>query len=347
MKICKAKFVLVIAVSAMSVVFSLSCSPVQAQKTDPLSSWAEGPTKAKIIQFVEDVTNEDGPHYVRSEERIAVFDNDGTLWVEYPMYTQVFFIFDRVKKLAPYNPEWKTKQPFKALLEGDMKTVGASGEKGILEMAIATHSGMTADEFKKTVSDWLATHKQSKFKRLYVESVYQPQLELLEYLRANGFKTFIVSGGGIQFMRAMSEQAYGIPPEQVVGSSVVAEFQIKNGKPVLVRMPKIDFVNDKEGKPVGIYEHIGQRPILAFGNSDSDMQMIEYTTAGEGRRLGLFVHHTDAEREYAYDRESHVGTLDKALDQADTNGWIIVDMKNDWKEIFPDKNKGDLYESKI
>jgi phosphoserine phosphatase len=253
------------------------------------------------------------------------------------MYTQVLFAFDRVKALAPQHPEWKTTQPFKALLEGDMKTVGASGMKGLMEIIMATHSGMTAAEFEKEVTSWLATHKQSKFKRLYTECIYQPQLELMTYLRANGFKTFICSGGGIAFMRTFSEKAYGIPPEQVVGSSVVAEFQVKDGKPVLVRQPKLNFLNDKAGKPVGIYEHIGRRPILAFGNSDSDMQMIEYTMAGEGRRLGLFVHHTDADREYAYDRKSHVGTLDKALDQADANGWIIVDMKKDWKQIFPPK----------
>jgi hypothetical protein len=251
------------------------------------------------------------------------------------MYTQALFAFDRVKKLAPQHPEWKTRQPFKGVLEGDMKAVGASGMKGLMEIVMATHSGMSAAEFEQEVSTWLATTKQSKFDRLYTELVYQPQLELLAYLRANGFKTFIVSGGGIAFMRPISEKTYGIPPEQVVGSSVVAEFQIKDGKPALVRMPKIDFINDKAGKPVGIYEHIGRRPILAFGNSDSDMQMIEYTKAGDGQRLGLFVHHTDADREYAYDRKSHVGTLDKALDHANANGWIIVDMKKDWKEVFP------------
>jgi phosphoglycolate phosphatase-like HAD superfamily hydrolase len=311
-----------------------------AKNSDPLPSWNEGPAKSAIIDFVKDVTKKGGPDYVRPQERIAIFDNDGTLWVEYPMYTQVLFIFDRVKKLAPQHPEWKTKQPFKALLEGDMKTVGASGEKGILEMGMATHSGMTAVEFEKQVSSWLASNKQSKFKRLYTECVYQPQLELLTYLRGNGFKTFICSGGGIQFMRPFTEKTYGIATEQVIGSSIVSEFQIKDGKPVLVRMPKIDFVNDKAGKPIGIYEHIGRRPILAFGNSDSDMQMIEYTLAGEGRRLGLFVHHTDADREYAYDRKSHVGTLDKALDQADAKGWIIVDMKKDWNTVFPfEKNK--------
>ncbi|MEK6235271.1 MAG: haloacid dehalogenase-like hydrolase [Planctomycetales bacterium] len=300
-----------------------------------MPSWNEGPSKKAILEFVAAVTDETGKDFVPPAERIAVFDNDGTLWVEYPMYTQVLFILDRVRETAPQHPEWKTEQPFKALLEGDMKTVGAAGEQGILKMAMATHSGMSAAEFDKTVSAWLATRKQSRFNRLYTECVYQPQLELLSYLRSNGFKTFIVSGGGAAFMRPMTEKTYGIPPAQVVGSSIVTEFQIKNGKPVLVRTPKINFVNDKAGKPVGIYQHIGRRPILAFGNSDSDTQMIQYTKAGDGLRLGLFVHHTDAEREYAYDRTSHVGKLDKALDQAEANDWIIVDMKKDWKKVFP------------
>jgi phosphoserine phosphatase len=322
--------------AVMALAFWLVISSL-ATAADPLPSWNEGGPKQSIFDFVRRVTEPGGKDFVPKPERVAVFDNDGTLWVEYPMYTQVLFAFDRVKELAPQHPEWKTKQPFKALLEGDMKTVGASGMKGLMEIVLATHSGMTAAEFEKTVSNWLATHKQPRFKRLYTECVYQPQLELLAYLRANGFKTFIVSGGGIQFMRPWTEKTYGIPPEQVIGSSVVSEFQVKDGKPVLVRMPKIDFVNDKAGKPVGIYEHIGRRPIMAFGNSDSDMQMIEYTMAGEGRRLGLYVHHTDADREYAYDRKSHVGTLDKALDQADAKGWIIVDMKNDWKTILPSK----------
>ena len=308
-----------------------------ANAADPLSSWTGGTAKTAIQEFVAAVTNENGKDYVEPAERIAVFDHDGTLWVEYPMYTQILFAFERVKELAPQHPEWKTTQPFKALLEGDMKTVGASGMKGLMEIVVATHSGMTAAEFEAEASEWLATAKHPRFDRLYSEAIYQPQLELLAYLRANGFKTFIVSGGGIQFMRPITEKNYGIPPDQVVGSSAVTEFQMKGGKPALVRQPKIDFVNDKAGKPVGIYEHIGQRPILAFGNSDSDMQMIEYTVAGEGRRLGLFVHHTDADREYAYDRKSHVGTLDKALDQADANGWIIVDMKKDWQTIFPPK----------
>ena len=319
-------------------IFAVSiCSVASAATHGSLPSWNDGPAKKAIIDFVSAVTKEGGKDYVAPAERIAVFDHDGTLWVEYPMYTQVLFAFERAKELAPQHPEWKTKQPFKALLAGDMKTVGASGMKGLMEILMATHSGMTAAEFEKEVSDWLATRQHPKLNRLYSESYYQPQVELLEYLRAHDFKTFIVSAGGIQFMRSVTERNYGIPPEQVVGSSVVSEFQMKDGKPVLVRQPKVDFVNDKAGKPVGIYEHIGRRPILAFGNSDSDMQMIEYTMAGEGRRLGLFVHHTDGKREFAYDRKSHVGTLDKALDQAASNGWIIVDMKKDWKQIFPSK----------
>jgi phosphoserine phosphatase len=303
--------------------------------SDPLSSWNDGPAKKAILEFVAAVTNENGKDYVPAEERIAVFDNDGTLWVEYPMYTQVLFALDRVKKLAPQHPEWKTKQPFKALLEGDMKTVGASGMKGLMELIMASHAGMSGDEFEQEVAKWLATARHPHLDCLYKECLYQPQLELLAYLRANEFKTFIVSGGGIQFMRPMTLKAYGIPRWQVVGSSIVSEFKTRDGKPEVVRMSKIDFIDDKAGKPVGIYEHIGIRPILAFGNADADMQMIEYTMAGEGRRLGLFVHHTDAEREYAYDRKSHVGTLDKALDRADANGWIIVDMKKDWKAVFP------------
>jgi phosphoserine phosphatase len=304
---------------------------------DQLPSWNEGAAKSAIVDFVAAVTDQNGPDYVEPAERIATFDNDGTLWLEYPMYTQVLFAFERVKELAPQHPEWKTTQPFKALLEGDMKTVGASGMKGLMEIVMATHSGMTAEEFASQASHWMATTKNKRFDRLYTELGYQPQVELLEYLRANGFKTFIVSGGGIAFMRPVSEQMYGIPPEQVVGSSVESKFEMKDGKNAIVRQPKIHFVDDKATKPIGIYQHIGRRPILAFGNSDSDMQMIQYTMAGKGRRLGLFVHHTDAENEYAYDRKSHVGTLDKVLDLADDKGWIILSMKDDWNKIFAPK----------
>jgi phosphoglycolate phosphatase-like HAD superfamily hydrolase len=325
-------------ISAIVVAVSVLLAGLPAahsQTGDPLPSWNDGNAKQTIVQFVEEVTKTGGADYVPPEERIATFDNDGTLWVEYPIYTQLMFAFERVKELAPRHPEWKTTQPFQALLEGDMKTVGGSGMKGLMEIVMATHSGMTATEFAKEAGKWLRTAEHSKLKRPYIECIYQPQVELLEYLRAYGFKTFICSGGGIAFMRPISEEAYGIPPEQVIGSSIVSEFKMKDGKAEIVRMPKIDFINDKAGKPVGIYNHIGRRPILAFGNSDSDMQMIEYTTTGEGRRLGLFVHHTDAEREFAYDRKSHVGTLDKALDEAASRGWIIVDMKQDWKTIFP------------
>ena len=329
----KTYLILLILLILSFVLIFLATSSVQAN--EPLPSWNEGKARQSIIHFVEEVTKQGGANYVPASERIATFDNDGTLWVEYPMYTQVLFAFERVKKLAPQHPEWKTEQPFKALLAGDMKTVGASGMKGLMKIVLATHSGMTATEFADEAGKWLRTTKHPKYKRPYIEVIYQPQLELLEYLRANEFKTYIVSGGGIAFMRPVTEQAYGIPPEQVIGSSVVTKFQVKNGKPELIRMPKVNFVNDKAGKPVGIYEHIGRRPILAFGNADADMQMIEYTKGGDGLRLGLFVHHTDAQREFAYDRKSHVGTLDKALDQADKNDWIIVDMKKDWKVIFP------------
>ena len=298
---------------------------------NPLPSWRPGPTRDAIVSFLE------AAETLPRSERVAAFDNDGTLWVEYPMYTQILFAMDRVKELAPQHPEWRTTQPFKAVLEGDMKTVGESGMKGVMEIMKVTHTGMTAEEFSEAASNWLNNTRQERFNRLYTELVYQPMLELLDYLRANEFKTFIVSGGGIQFMRPMTEEAYGIPPEQVVGSSVVSEYKLIDGKPTIIRKPEINFIDDKEGKPIGIYQHIGRRPLLAGGNSDGDYQMIEYTTAGEGRRLGLFVHHTDADREYAYDRESHVGKLEKGLDDAEEQGWIIVDMKNDWKTVFPEE----------
>lgn len=303
---------------------------------DPLPSWNETASKQAIVDFVTAVTEEGGADFVAPEARIATFDNDGTLWVEAPMYTQLMFALDRIRDLAPQHPEWQTTQPFQAVLEGDMKTLGASGMKGLMQIVMASHAGVTETEFATIVSDWFATAKQDRFDRHYDELIYQPQLELLDYLRDNGFSTYIVSGGGTSFMRPMTMKAYGIPPEQVIGSRVATEYKIIDGKPVLVRMPKIDFIDDKEGKPVGIMQGIGRRPILAFGNSDGDMQMIEFTTAGDGLRLGLFVHHTDAEREYAYDRGSHVGALDKAWDRAADEGWIIVDMKTDWNTIFPE-----------
>jgi phosphoserine phosphatase len=308
---------------------------VNKESSNPLPSWNDGPAKSAIIQFVNDVTNKKSSKYVKPIDRIATFDNDGTLWVEQPIYTQITFAFDRIKELAGQHPEWKTQQPFKGLLEGDMEAVGASGTKGIMEILVATHTGITNAEFEKIALEWLTTSKHSKFDRTYNTCIFQPQLELMTYLRTHDFKTFICSGGGIAFMRPISERAYGIPTEQVIGSSVVTEFQMKDGKPALMRMPKINFINDKKGKPVGINQHIGRRPIFAFGNSDADMQMIEYTMAGDGPRMGLFVHHTDDVNEYAYDRKSRVGTLDKALDMADAKGWHIVDMKKDWNRVFP------------
>jgi phosphoserine phosphatase len=305
-----------------------------ATTRDPLPSWNQTASKAAIVEFVGAVTDKNGKDYVEASERIAVFDNDGTLWVEQPMYTQVLFAFDRVKELAPQHPEWKTTQPFKAVLDNDVKALAASGEKGLLQLVMASHAGMTTDEFEQIVKVWLATAKHPKFKRPYTELVYQPMLELLQYLRDNGFKTFIVSGGGVEFMRPFTEEVYGIPPEQVIGSSIKTKFEMRDGKPVLVREPEIFFIDDKAGKPVGIQKFIGRRPIAAFGNSDGDLQMLQWIAAGNGKRFMLLVHHTDAEREWAYDRHSKIGRLDKALDDANLRGWTVVDMKNDWKRIF-------------
>jgi phosphoserine phosphatase len=302
---------------------------------DPLPSWKEGPAKRAIVEFVAKVTKAGSADFVPPEERIATFDNDGTLWAERPMYFQLFFALDRVKELAPQHPEWKTKEPFASLLKGDVKRALAGGEHAILEIVMATHAGMTTEEFETIVTKWIATAKHPRFKRPFTECVYQPMLELLAYLRDNGFKTFIVSGGGIEFMRPWTEKVYGIPPEQVVGSTVKTKYEMQQGKPVLVRLPKIDFINDKAGKPVAINSHIGRRPIAAFGNSDGDLQMLQWTTAGSGARFALLVHHTDADREWAYDRASSIGRLDKALDEAQGKGWTVVDMKNDWKIIFP------------
>ena len=299
-----------------------------------LSSWNEGATKQSILDFVAAVTGEGSPDFVPPAERIATFDNDGTLWVEHPMYTQLVFVLDRVKALAPQHPEWKDTQPFKAALEGDMKTLTASGEHGLLTLVLATHSGMTVNEFEKIVLDWIATARDPRFKRPYTELAYLPMIELLGFLRASGFKTFIVSGGGIEFMRPWTERVYGVPPEQVVGSSIKTKFQMRDGRPELFRTAELNFIDDNVGKPVGINEYIGRRPIAAFGNSDGDLEMLQWTTMAGGRRLGLIVHHTDAEREYAYDRDTSFGRLDKALDAAALNKWTVVDMKNDWKRIF-------------
>ena len=313
----------------------LAAIPVRGQ--DPLTSWNDGASKKAIVEFVAKATKQGSPDFVKPEERIAVFDNDGTLWCEQPMYFQFAFAIDRVKALAPQHPEWKEKEPFKSLLAGDMKGFSASGEKGVLELVMATHAGMTTDEFSKIVDDWITTAKHPKTGKLYTEMVYQPMLELLAYLRANGFKTYIVSGGGVEFMRPWVERVYGIPPEQVVGSRGKLMLESRNGKPVLEKLPEVDLVDDGPGKPVGIQQVIGRRPVMAFGNSDGDLQMLQWTTAGAGPRFGLIVHHTDGEREYAYDRDSHVGKLDKALDEVKQRGWTVVDMKADWRTVFPAK----------
>jgi len=310
-----------------------------AQVADPLPSWNKGPSKQAVKQFIKDVSTEGGPKFVPPAERIAVFDNDGTLWAEQPMYFFLLFALDRVKVLAPQHPEWKDKEPFASLLEGDVKGALAGGEHAILEIVMATHAGNTTEQFEKIVKDWISTAKHPTTQRPYTEMVYQPMLELLDYLRANGFKTFIVSGGGIEFMRPWSEKIYGIPPEQVIGSSIKVKYELRDGTPVLVRLPELDFFDDKEGKPIAIHQQIGRRPIAAFGNSDGDLQMLQWTTAGQGPRFALYVHHTDGEREWAYDRKSSMGRLDKGLDEAQAKGWTVVDMKQDWKVIFPFEKK--------
>jgi hypothetical protein len=307
--------------------------PALAQ--DPLPSWNDGPARAAIVDFVGRVTASGHSEFVPQAERIAVFDNDGTLWAEQPVYFQAAFAFDRVRALAPEHPEWKDQQPFKAILEGDMKTALAGGKHALLEIIMATHAGTTTAGFEGIVSEWITSAKHPHFDRPYKECVYQPMLELLDYLRANGFETWIVSGGGIEFMRPWVEEVYGIPPQQVVGSSIKTRFELRDGEPVLVRLPEIDFIDDEEGKPVGIHRHIGRRPIAAFGNSDGDLAMLQWTAAGPGPRLAVYVHHTDAEREWAYDRESSIGRLDKGLDEAESKGWTVVDMKRDWKRVFP------------
>ena len=307
-----------------------------ADAQDILPSWNETPSKKAITAFVENVTRKDGPGFVPPAERIAVFDNDGTLWSEQPMYFQAFFIFDRIKALAPQHPEWKKQEPFASVLRGDLKGALAGGEKALLELVMASHAGMDSGEFEKLVTEWIATAKHPQTGRLLTEMVYQPMLELLAYLRANGFKTYLVSGGGIEFMRPWAERVYGVPPEQVIGSSIQTQYAVRDGKPLLLRLPKLHFVDDKAGKPVAIQQHIGRRPIAAFGNSDGDFEMLEWTTSGPGPRLGVIVHHNDAEREYAYDRKSHVGKLDKGLDAAPVRGWTVVSMKGDWTAVFPD-----------
>jgi hypothetical protein len=318
---------------------AIALLPALARSADWLPSWNEGASKARIVEFVQSVTDPSSKQYVPPAERIAVFDNDGTLWTEQPMYFQLAFILDRVRALAPGHPEWRTQEPFKSVLAGDMAGVAAAGEHGLLEMMAATHAGMTAEEFRSIVADWLATTRHPRFKRPYTELTYAPMKELLAYLRANGFKTFIVSGGGVEFMRVFSEQVYGVPPEQVIGSSIRTKYEVRDGKPVIVRLPEIEFIDDKAGKPVGINRYIGRKPILAFGNSDGDFEMLEYTTSAPGPRLGLIVHHDDGEREYAYDRKSSIGRLERGLDDAAKRGWVIVSMKNDWQLVYDVERK--------
>ena len=305
---------------------------------DPLPSWNDGAPKKALVEFVSKVTKEGGPEFVPPAKRIATFDNDGTLWAEQPMYFQLLFALDRVKALAPQHPEWKDKEPFASLLKGDVKGALAGGEPAIFQIVMATHAGMTTDEFEKLVTDWIATAKHPVTKVPYTEMLYQPMLEVLAYLRANGFKTFIASGGGVEFMRPWVEKAYGIPPEQVVGSSGKLKFDLRDGTPTLMKLPELNFFDDKAGKPVAIQTYIGHRPIAAFGNSDGDLQMLQWTCAGSGARFCLYVHHTDAAREWAYDRQSHIGQLDKGLDEAKAKGWTVVDMKQDWKQVFVFEN---------
>jgi hypothetical protein len=318
----------------LSIASAAGCG-VNAQRPDPLPSWNDSASKRTIVDFVANVTRQGGTDFVPVAERIATFDNDGTLWGEQPFYVQVAFALDRVKALAPEHPEWKQTQPFKAVLDGDMKAVAATGERGLVEIMSATHVGNTTEEFDGIVRDWIGAARHPITKRLYTEMVYQPMLEVLAYLRANGFKTFIVSGGGVEFMRPWAERVYGVPPEQVIGSRVKIKHEYRDGRPVLLRLPEIDLIDDRAGKPIGIHHAIGRRPIAAFGNSDGDFEMLEWTTSARGPRLGVIVHHTDATREWAYDRQSHIGTLTRALDEAPRRGWTLVDMQRDWKAIYP------------
>lgn len=320
------------------VLVALAANPLRG--ADPLPSWNDTPTKRAIVDFVQTVTTPGSPDFVSPAERIATFDNDGTLWTEQPMYTQLAFAIDRVKALASKHPEWKTKQPFQAVLENDLAALAASGERGLVELVMATHAGISTEEFEAIVKDWFQTARHPRFQRPYTELTYQPMVELLAYLRANGFKTFIVSGGGIEFMRPMTMAAYGVPPEQVVGSSIKTKYEIRNGQPTLIRLPEIDFIDDKAGKPVGIQRFIGKRPIAAFGNSAGDREMLEWTAAGKGARLMMLVFHDDAQREYAYGPanglpDSKFGTFPQSLmDFAQANHWHVISMKNDWARVF-------------
>jgi phosphoglycolate phosphatase-like HAD superfamily hydrolase len=300
----------------------------------PLPSWNDGPSKRAIVGFVEEATTRGAPTFVAEEDRIAVFDNDGTLWPEQPVPVQFAFALDRIEATAGEHPEWRACQPFRSVLAGDLAAALAGGEKALVELLVATHSGMTTDEFAAVVKQWIASARHPRYGRLYTQLVYRPMLELLDYLRGNGFRTFIVSGGGIEFLRVWAQGVYGIPPEQVIGSQGKVAFELRDGRPVLVKLPQIDLLDDRAGKPVGIHRQIGRRPIAAFGNSDGDLEMLQWATSGPGRRFGLIVHHTDGEREWAYDRDFPISALDKALDEAQARGWTVVDMKRDWKRIY-------------
>lgn len=321
---------------------AIIASPENVRAEAPLPSWADGPSRKAIISFVEKVTKEGSPDFVPVSERIATFDNDGTLWSEQPAYFQGLFALYQVKKLAPMHPEWNNEEPFKSAIAGDIKGVLAAGKPGVLKILGATHAGMTAETFEAEVREWVANARHPETGKPFTSMVYQPMLELLTYLRANGFKTFIVSGGGVDFMRVFTEEVYGIPPEQVIGTTIDATFEMKDGIPTITKTGKLVLLDDKEGKPVGIYRQIGRRPIFAGGNSDGDLQMLQYTTIprndqDQSLRFGLIIHHTDAEREWAYDRDSHIGRLDKALDEAQQRGWTVVDMKKEWLKIYPEK----------
>ena len=316
---------------------SLLIGTVSVAIAEPLPSWNNTGSKEAIVSFVERVTTEDSKDFVPLGQRIAVFDNDGTLWAEQPLYFQFLYAFDRVKELAPQHPEWKEKEPYASILKGDLEKALAGGKESLIQVLATTHAGITTEEFDNSVRNWLATARHPVTKRPYNEMAYQPMLEVLEYLRDNDFKTFIVSGGGIDFMRVFAEQTYGIPPEQVIGSNIKAKYEVRDGTPVILKVPELVFINDKAEKPVGIHQHIGRRPVMAFGNSDGDFEMLEWTTSGKGARFGLLVHHTDADREWAYDRESHIGKLHRGLDEAKKRGWVVVDMKKDWKFVFKTK----------
>ena len=336
------KFIKILAVALVSVLAVATNSPTTAPptayaqaQTDPLPSWNDGAAKKTIVDFVARVSREGSPDYVAPELRIATFDNDGTLWIEQPMYVQGMFVLDRVRAMGRTDASLLARQPFQAVAEGGLKGMSEVGEHGLAELVAATHSGMTTEDFEQIAKEWIAAAKHPRFNRLYTQLVYQPQIELLDYLRANGFKTFIVSGGGVDFMRAFAEKSYGIPPEQVIGSSGKTRFDLRNGNAFLVKLPELNSIDDKAGKPININLQIGRRPLLAFGNSDGDLQMLQYAAGSPGPRLMLLVHHDDAVREYAYDRDSKVGKLDKALDEATTRNWTVVSMKNDWRTIFP------------